>query len=155
MSEKQCPFCCEMIDSYLQKCPFCGERIDVICSYCGNSVSSKAKICPKCARELEPKQEEEFAPWTILSVILMLFYCAICIGVGICIFDPTSTGLPNATIEEKLKNIGDLLFFLLFPVGSSIIACCKKQNISMSVISCMVSVLFCFFAILLVIGVDI
>lgn len=151
MAEKQCPFCCEKIESYLQKCPYCGEILDVTCPYCGNVVSAKAKICPHCSREIIPKPVEKNAPWAIVSMVMMFFFCAICIGTCICIFDTSPTGIPNLTIDEKLKNIGDILFIFLFPLLTSIVACCKKQNIAMAVISLMVSVVFSFFTILIII----
>lgn len=152
MAEKQCPFCCEIVDSNAQKCPFCGEYLNVVCPYCGESVSSMAKICSNCSKELTPRCAEEHSPWATAAYVLMFFYCAICVGLCICIYDTSPTGIPNSTIDEKLKNTGDLLFYLLFPLICSIVACCKKQGISKAVISMMISVLFCFVAILVVLG---
>ena len=152
MSEKRCPFCYEIVDSNVQKCPFCNEYLDVTCPYCGENVSSNAKICNHCGNELIPRIKEEHAPWAIASYVLMFFYCAICIGVCLCVFDPSATGITNSTLNDKLKNVRDLFFYFLFPFICSIIACYKKQDISKAVISMVISILFCFITVLIVLG---
>ncbi len=152
MTKKECPFCCEQIESYMQKCPQCGELLGIICPYCGGAVSANAKICEHCSREITPTQIEEHAPWATASFVLMFFFCAVCIATCMSIFDSSPMGLANSTIDEKLENIGGILTIFALPLVTSIIACYKKQNIVKAVISLGISMVFTFFAILIIIA---
>lgn len=152
MSDKECFFCGEKIDSKTSVCPHCGESQDVRCPQCCRPVSESAKSCPYCNAELVPKPVEEFELWGIVSFILMFFYCAICIGTWLSVFDTSETALANSTIDEKLRNIRDSFVYFLLPLVTSIIACCKKQGVSRAVISLVISLFFGFVTFLILVG---
>lgn len=130
--EKQCPFCCETIDSSSLRCPHCGEVI-----------SENAQICIHCSAHLSAKPVKEGTGWSTTTLNLSLFSCAICIAMLCSVFELCdANALPNATIGEKFANIGTIALVLSFPLMSARMAHKKGQWNGTVIASLIVALVF-------------